>query len=70
MIKTTTISGFCPYFNEEITVKASFIQYNSLSAIPYPTPEKNMCQHHSECGRSANPDDCPVFNQVFLWNEL
>lgn len=70
MNKTASISGFCPYFNEEVTIRAAFICYDPIGAIPGATPERNLCQYSLECGRSPDPNDCPIFNQDFLWNEL
>lgn len=70
MKKTASISGFCPYFNEDVTIRATFLRYAPLGAMPSATPDRNLCQHILECGRSTTPHDCPVFNQEFLWNEL
>lgn len=70
MRKTANVSGFCPYFDKNVTIRATFIDYSPLGANPGATPEQNLCEHFSECGRSADPDDCPVFNQEFPWNEL
>lgn len=27
MKKTANISGFCPYFNEDVTIRATFLRY-------------------------------------------
>ena len=70
MQKTTNIKGFCPYFNEDVTIKASFSLYRTVGASEYATPQENLCKHRFECGRDADPDNCPIFNQAFLWNKL
>lgn len=70
MQKIAHIKGFCPYFDEDVTINASFTLYNTLGATKYATPQKNLCTHCFECGHGTNPDNCPIFDQTFLWNEL
>ncbi len=70
MEKTASVKGFCPFFDEDVTIRASFVGYALLGAPTYATPSKNLCKYRFECGRGTDPDDCPVFNQTFLWNRL
>lgn len=70
MQKTAKINGFCPYFDENITIRATFKNYSVLGAIPYATPQENLCKYRSECGRSAEPSECLIFDQSFRWNDL
>lgn len=70
MSKTANVNGFCPHFSEEVSISATFTNCGFVGADIYATPMVNLCPRRSECGRGTNPDECPVFNQDFLWNRL
>lgn len=69
MQKTAYVSGFCPFLEEEVTIRATFTRYAPLGTIPQASPDKNLCEYGGEC--NLDPDnDCPVLTRTFLWNEL
>ncbi len=75
MQKNVSIKGFCPFLDEDVTINASLfyltnICYRVLGSSDYATPKENLCNHRFECGRGADPNNCPIFDQVFLWNKL
>ncbi len=68
MQKTAFVSGFCPFFNEEVTIKAIFLSAESTVSQRYAIPYKNLCQNAAECNIEAKY--CPVFDRNHPWNEL
>lgn len=69
MRKTAYISGYCPFLDEETTIKASFIKYGPLGDTQYAKSVINQCEYRFECGNES-PEACPVCDQTFLWHDL
>lgn len=68
MKRPAKVSGYCPYFNEEITITATYCCYSPLGADAYATPCDNLCKYRFDC--DIDPKRCPVFDQTFPWSEL
>jgi hypothetical protein len=69
MKKIANVSGFCPYLDEDVTIKATFTEYSVLGAESFATPLENLCENRDSCDIEPQRG-CPVFNQSFLWNEI
>lgn len=69
MKKIANISGFCPYLDEDVTIKATFTEYSALGAESFATPLENLCENCDDCGIDPH-QNCPVLNQDFLWNKI
>ncbi len=69
MQKTVNICGFCPFMDEDVTIKATFTRYAPLGAIPTAKLLQNFCEYRDDCGLDPE-ENCPVSTQTLLWNEL
>ena len=66
--KNANVSGYCPFLDEEVTIKAVFVSSESTVSQRYAIQDKNLCQNTDEC--NIDPRRCPVYDQEHLWNEL
>ncbi len=67
MEKITNISGFCPFQDENVTIKIVCEPYNVTGAYNLVSITNNMCEHKINCPYENN---CPVEDQPLFWNEL
>lgn len=65
--KTANVNGYCPFLDEEVTIKTTFTKYAPLGTEPLATPGIPQCAYVSGCQQDEN---CPVLNHTFLWNEI
>lgn len=65
--KTAYVSGYCPFLDEEVTIKATYAMYAPLGTEPMATPTSYYCEHGNDCQQGNN---CPIFDQTFPWNEI
>lgn len=65
--KISYVSGYCPFLDEEVTIKVTYTRYAPLGAEPLAKPVGHYCDYGSDCRQG---DNCPVFDQTFPWNEI
>lgn len=67
MGKIAYINGFCPFQEEDVTIRVKCMPYNVIGAPAYVKVLDNMCESSSNCPYGEN---CPVANQAILWDDL
>lgn len=67
MSKIARISGFCPFQDDDVTIKVKCSRYGAIGAPAYASVKENMCECKSN---SPDAENCPVADQTLLWNEL
>ena len=63
--KRIIISGYCPYLDEEHTIKALYLKYKPIgSSVAFATYQMSDCEYNQECPHYA---ECPVALQKTIW---
>lgn len=64
MPKTVSVTGYCPYIDDEITINATYTKYAVLGTEPLATFQHCNCPYIGECPDSK---ECPVALQKKYW---
>lgn len=58
-MKTVSVTGYCPYVDDSISIKISYTEYKVLGSPPI-SAENILCPYSGEC---PDFEECPVVYQ-------